>query len=628
MTLRSFRLLIVLAASVALLATGEPFVRGITGQESKPRRPRNNVLARAMDIEMGRTVRLKYEAPVSSGVMYAAREFEWEMERPDAVDLGLDPTSSPGSDPWHPPADQPSFGHTQGCQNVFVGNHIRNIRVNQDCSFRRQAEEAIAINPKAPYNLIVGYNDSRIGFNHGAYAWTFDRGKTWGDQVPPFWQFVLNDGHTADAFSDPTATFDADGNAYISNVLFDVNAAASAITVMKSNAGIGGAFFHTPNSTLSLQTFRTTPNGVVASDNDPSVFHDKELMVADANVGSPKKNNVYVTWTRFATTGVGVGGNSPIYFSQSTNGGRTWSKGIEISGANVVACSVFQGEAQPGACDQDQGSHPVVGPDGTIYVAFNNGNTPTAVNNQLLVKCLGFSDCSLPGSWTAPVKIADDVSTQPRRAAVDPVSGCPAGRQCLPPNGYRMNDFGALSVDGTGKLYFVWSDFRNGGLSCNFAVPGPCNNDVFYAYSTNGGATWSAPVNVTPASKFGVTAQWQAWGAVAPNGNDLWIGFYDRSYGACEATGCNDVTLAQVSRPASLGARASYTRITTSSMPNLVPANNPIQAGFLGDYMWVAADANGRPHIVWADTRGRQGTVEEDVYYAKLGDFDDEDDGR
>jgi hypothetical protein len=191
--------------------------------------------------------------------------------------------------------------------------------VNQDCSLRRQAEEAIAINPTAPYNLIVGYNDSRIGFNHGAYAWSFDRGRSWGDQLPPFWQFIMADGHTADAFSDPTATFDADGNAYIGSLLFDINSAASAVAVMKSNAGLGGAFYHTP-SPVAFQTFRTSPVGVVASDNDPNVAHDKELMVADASPVSPKKNNVYMTWTRFAATGVGVGGNSPIYFSQSTNG--------------------------------------------------------------------------------------------------------------------------------------------------------------------------------------------------------------------------------------------------------------------------------------------------------------------
>jgi hypothetical protein len=66
----------------------------------------------------------------------------------------------------------------------------------------------------------------------------------------------------------------------------------------------------------------------------------------------------------------------PIYFSQSTNGGATWSPGIEISGASATACTAFSGEANPNACDQDQGSDPVVGPDGTIYVTFGNGNTP------------------------------------------------------------------------------------------------------------------------------------------------------------------------------------------------------------------------------------------------------------
>ena len=50
-------------------------------------------------------------------------------------------------------------------------------------------------------------------------------------------------------------------------------------------------------------------------------------------------------------------------------------------------------------------------------------------------------------------------------------------------------------------------------------------------------------------------------------------------------------------------------------MPNLVPTNNPIEAGFLGDYMWVTVDGSGNPYVVWADTRGQNGTVEEDIYF-------------
>jgi len=500
-----------------------------------------------------------------------------------------------------------------GCASQFTGGGqgaAKNVRVNQDCSLRRQAEEVLAINPTNPDNLVAGQNDSVIGFNHCGYDFSFDGGKTWGSQVPPFYQFQLAGGHTADACSDPTATFDSKGNAYVGGVLFDVASAASAFVVAKSNAGIGGAFYHTP-APLSFQIYRTAPLGVVANDNDPNIFHDKEFIVADATKTSPKKNNVYATWTRFSAT------NSPIYFSQSTDGGATWSPGIEISGANGVVCTVFSGSANPNACDQDQGSHPIVGADGTIYVAFGNGNTPNLGGNQVLfVKCLASANCASAASWSAPVKVGDLIGIHPFGPSS---AGCPAGRQCLPPNGYRVPEFTSISasVDGSGKLYVSWADARNLGSNCNplgsaqTATP-PCDNDVFYAYSTNGGGSWSTTTTITPAP----SAQWQPWSAVTTGGK-LYVAYYDRSYGNCESTGCNDITLATVTNAASASPSVAYSRITTSSMPNLTPANNPIQAGFLGDYMWLAVDSKGRANMVWGDTRGQYGSVEEDIYFAR-----------
>jgi hypothetical protein len=53
-------------------------------------------------------------------------------------------------------------------------------------------------------------------------------------------------------------------------------------------------------------------------------------------------------------------------------------------------------------------------------------------------------------------------------------------------------------------------------------------------------------------------------------------------------------------------------------MPNLTTANNPVQAGFLGDYMWLTVDARGRPNVVWADTRGLNGSIEEDIYFSRV----------
>jgi hypothetical protein len=561
--------------------------------------PTNRILARALAIETGKQQATKRAMPLSSGVMYTLFQA--------AGLLGASARTAAGPAPR-------SKAKTQGCQNVFAAGAVggRNIRVNQDCSRRRQAEEVVVVNPTNPQNLVAGQNDSRIGFNHCGYDWSFDGGKTWGDQVPPFWQFVMADGHTSDACSDPTATFDAEGNAYVGGVLFDIGSAASAFVVARSNTPHGGSFYHS-TAPGPFQEYLDVPLGVVASDNDPNIFHDKEFIVADAHGGSPKANNVYATWTRFSAT------NSPIYFSQSSDGGATWSAGVEISGNNPAICTDFSGV--PGACDQDQGSHPIVGPDGTIYVAFGNGNTPLpGINQVLFVKCPAASDCTNSASWSQPVKVNDLIDNHP--TGPDPNTGCPAGRQCLPPNGYRVPEFTSIStsIDNDGNLYTVWSDFRNGGAPCTgpaaSATP-PCDNDVFYSASTDGGATWGPEVNVAPAADFGPTAQWQPWSSVTPNGNTLWIGYYDRSYGNCEFDGCNDITMAKVSSPSSSPSIA-YTRITSASMPNLVPANNPAQAGFLGDYMWVTVDGKGRPYVVWADTRGLDNTVEEDIYIASI----------
>jgi hypothetical protein len=573
----------------------------------------NDILAEEVNVELGLTEPNLKAPEVSSGPVLAALEATGEVEK-RAAEEGA--AAAAGI----------SRPRTEGCQNRFVDESTGrfNQRVNQDCSLRRQAEEVIAINPVNPSNLIAGQNDSRIGFNHCGYDWSFNNGRTWGDQIPPFWQFQLAGGHTSDACSDPTATFDANGNAYVGGVLFDVATPASAFVVAKSNAGIGGAFYHTP-AAVPFQPYLTLPLGVIANDNNPAIFHDKEFIVADDNFASPKANNVYATWTRFSLT------DSPIYFSQSTNGGATWSPGVEISGSNPAICTVFGSPA--GSCDQDQGSHPVVGQNGVIYVVFGNGNTPeVGINQVLFVRCpaagqpVATTNCADSASWSQPVKVNDLIGTHP--IGPDPATGCPAGRQCLPPNGYRVPEFTSISVsvDNNNRLYTVWSDSRNlappcigpGGeiLPATVADP-PCDNDVFYSYSTNGGATWSPEVNIAPSDTPGQgAAQWQPWSEVTANGQRLYVGFYDRSYGDCETTGCNDITLADIRNAATGSPTINRVRLTTDSMPNLIPANNPAQAGFLGDYMWLDTRGN-TAHVVWADTRGLNGSVEEDIYYAR-----------
>jgi len=330
---------------------------------------------------------------------------------------------------------------------------------------------------------------------------------------------------------------------------------------------------------------------------------------------TPKRDNVYMTWTRFTADN-----HSPIYFSQSTDGGDHWSTPVEISGSNAAICTF---PAPGGPCNDDQGSDPVVGPDGTIYVAFANGNVPGAgIEQVLFVKCPASANCSSSASWTAPTKVGDMISTHP---VGDPSqNGCP-NRQCLPPNGYRAPDETSvtISVDRNSKLYTTWADHRNNtNPSCDIATHNgspPCDHDIFYAYSLTGGTTWSPTRDITPRSTFGNNAQWQPWSEVTNDGSRLWVAYYDRHYDNCEFTGCNDITAAEITNPASASPSYDYTRVTTASMPNLTPANNPLQAGFLGDYSGLDTDSHNDAHIVWADTRPIRGTFpEEDLYYAEV----------
>jgi hypothetical protein len=616
-----------LVGALALLAA---FAPGVAGGED---RPQNNVLARALAVDRGEIAPTKFDKALSAGVVQALRAEFGEGEASIAA-AGSSRSGSTGIEPPH------RSNGTNGCPNTFTGGGApRNIRVNQDCSLRRQAEEWVGVNPRDSRNVLAGQNDSVIGFNHCGYDWSLDRGGTWGSvgtAPPPFWQELFPTGDTADACSDPAGAFDHLGNAYVTGVFFEVADVESSIWVAKSNWPIKGRFYHEPRE-IAFQEYRTAVMGEPANTADPNIFHDKELMAADSRPDSPKKGRVYVTWTLFETNATPVGGRSPIVFSQSLDGGATWSAPVIISGSSAAFCRDFSGTpGNPNACDQDQGSHPTVGPDGTIYVIFGNGNTPLPGINQILfVRCPATNDCDSEADWEGPFRISDLIGTHPFGPDV---AGCP-GRQCLPPNGYRVPEITSMSisVDRSSNLYAIWADHRNNtNPNCDFRTSPvgngspPCDHDVFYAFSTNRGTTWSPTVTVTPRSRLGENAQWQPWHDVAGDGSRVYAAFYDRQYGNCETTGCNDITLATISNPRSSNRRIEYRRITTASMPNLVPANNPVQAGFLGDYMWVEVSRHNfeqrSVHIVWADTRPLFGPApEEDIYYARVGGGGDDD---
>jgi hypothetical protein len=216
-------------------------------------------------------------------------------------------------------------------------------------------------------------------------------------------------------------------------------------------------------------------------------------------------------------------------------------------------------------------------------------------------------------TWGLPVKVADDHRTQPMNGISGAMgAGCPMFRQCLPPQGYRVGGAPSMAVDErTGKLAVFWSDFRGGRFTDDGGVVRcqPCNEDVFAAVSHDGGATWGPTLQVTTSQ----SAQYSPSGTVDRNGT-LHVAYYTRQYGDCETSGCQDLRL---SSSADDGMTWSNRRITTDSMPNLTDLTNPVQQGFIADHNALIATERFL-YLAWTDTRGLNGVVDEDVYFARI----------
>ncbi|HEX6350476.1 MAG TPA: hypothetical protein VF160_13930 [Candidatus Dormibacteraeota bacterium] len=502
-------------------------------------------------------------------------------------------------------------------------NSDGDVRVNQDCTYRRQAEEIIKYNVKDPNNLVAGQNDSRVGFNHCGFDYSFNGGQTWGDGLPPFWQHINSpqfDGihtilggngtlHTYDAASDPALATDADGRAFFSCVVFDVASDASAVFVTSSPVGAGGSFY---NNLPELG-----PRFVVAEDNNPAVVHDKQFIIADNFANSPNKNNVYITWTVFRQSpqcGSSPNPNnefrycsSPIFGSMSTDHAQTWSRPEEISGSADAICffgNFFDPARNPHACDFDQGSDPIVRPDGSLVVVFNNGNTAATNPNSQQLSVL----CKPSGSSTAgtahmncgaPGIVGSDVSVgEPQ---------CNFGRgpeECVPGPDIRTNDFPRSAVNReNGNVYATWQDYRNGEYDIQLAMT---TDGVHWTDATKDVNPDSGKDHYFPAIDLGT----KKGEGDEKKGDHVGVSYYRSGRVPGENTtptagfkpGVNPGVAAEASDYDLAGGRGLDTPYDARRISPEFPPPDGNQVGFNGDYSGLIVIGN-TAHPIWSDTR-------------------------
>ncbi|PYS49761.1 MAG: glycosyl hydrolase [Acidobacteria bacterium] len=347
----------------------------------------------------------------------------------------------------------------------------RVVRVTEPTAIQ-PAEVAIAINPKNPDNLIgASFQTARPPLPMaGSFTYvTMDGGLTWKTVAPQDPQnFVQGDDAMAIA---------SNGTAYHAHLSFD------GIRVQRPRRAESGIIVST-----SRDGGLTWADPVPAIDHINSVtpFEDKPGIVTDNANGSSYKGNVYLAWTRFDVYGSpDPQCHSQIYFSRSTDGGKTFAMPFRISDTG-------------GDClDSDntvEGAVPAVGPKGEIYIVW--AGPLGLVFKKSTDGGLTFGKDKvigpMPGGWDFPMPGLD-------RANGMPVTGVDLS------NGPHK-----------GTLYVNWIDERNGDL------------DVFVASSSDGGETWTQPVRVNDDPLKNGKAQFFTWMAVDPVDGSVNTVFYDR----------------------------------------------------------------------------------------------------
>lgn len=555
-----------------------------------------------------------------------------------ALEFGLGGSNQSSSNE-HPPNAYYPRGSNACSQNI-----ASNIKVNQNCQnvsdpdlqgrSQAQNETSIAVNPFNSNELLAAANDYRLGDGGCFPSYSLDGGRTWNDTVVP-WEF--NRGSAFGGYpriywqscGDPFVIgYDTKGNAYFGGLQFNRGHSASnnpdqssAIYVWRST-GNDGASWNFPGRAittdydLSGQTLQDKPYGTI--DNNANACPASVTAVQQGANCTPFQNRIYVTWTDFAADG-----SAYIWESYSSDYGEHFSDRHLVSVTSTLCQNTYGLATANGTCNENQFSNPFVGPDGTLYVVYNNYNNALSSasdnENQMLLSY------SLDGGNTflGPVKVGSYYDL-PDCATYQ--AGRDLGRACVPEKGstansiFRATNYPVGSVNPTNPNQVVvtygsyinrHSNESNGCVPASFSpvtgqnlysgvkTPGACNNDILISVSNDHGLTFTGTTTdprempvVTQDPGQATTDQFWQWQAFTKNGK-LAVSYYDRQYGTDETTGFSDFSLSGSGDLVSFNTQ----RVTSSSNPP------PTQFSglFMGDYTGLAAYNSANP--LWTDTR-------------------------
>jgi hypothetical protein len=439
-----------------------------------------------------------------------------------------------------------------------------NVDVSNECG--PQSETFITLNPARPKTLAAGSNEIFRLPMRGYFS--TDDGASWGGVDVPLPPALAGTNDTRFG-SDPSLAFDTRGNLFYGFI----------VVFFGNGSGINGTELAVARSTNGGQTYSSL--ATFSFESGSNHFNDKPIVTADTNASSPFRDNVYIAWD--AASGGSTGGG--IRLARSSDHGATFT----VARAD-----------DPSGPGKSIGAVPFVGPNGELYVAWNDYKANVIAFNRSFDGGVTFGRQVTVAAKILPFDLGIPAESF-RGALVYP--SCDADRSDGPHRG---------------RLVCSWMDLAPAGTT-----------DIFVSFSDDRGATWSPRAPVTdrvarPADRF------NQWLSLDPVTGDVNVSFSDTRN---DTTGFRFMTDAYLAQSPDGGqtwpgpdVRVSSQSSNEHDCAGLFPCPGIDYGNQYGDYEGLVS-FGGVSHPVWTDSRHqvaslagcRTGLAMEEVFSATVG---------